>query len=559
MRIAPAHVDASALRDDTLTTAQRVRVLYGLGLQAAVVGSPAHLDDAERYLVEAASQAGAAGLQRWRAQALASLAFNVNYLRGDLEIAASTIHAVHELVHPDSQQAAYAHIVGALVDIDLGRHRGAAQSLSRARVLGLRLRSDNILGFVAWVEAHFAAAREDHAGLMLWLEEAERRAGTWFESVYGHVFLLDAAVLSGQVDDEPRAAEYLQRAAARDDAVTPAMAQLATALHAGRFGDPHDAGALLEAVVVGGMVPRRSLWHAQTLRALAVLRGGDPDTARALLADATALAADVSDRGLPERLEPLVLRALAAVAPDLGSPDEYGLRLLGGFDIVRGGVVLPPPPGRAGELIAMLALRKGRSMPLEDAIERLWPDAAPGIGRQRLRNVLTRVRSAVGELVRRDRNDVVLAPEVTIDVEQFVTACTVAKAATGSRQVAQARDALRYYVGDLLPAFGYAEWAAMPRERLRARAAEMHAILAADAQARGDLETAIQAISHLCDLDPMNEAHPLRAARVLEAAGQPGRARAWWARTDQVCAELGLPLPDRGPADRLRASSISRG
>lgn len=550
MRGRRAQADVNALGGSDLTSAQRVRLLYSLGLQAALIGSPQHLDEAERYLVEAAGQAGAAGLRRWQAQALGSLAFNVHYLRGDLDRGAAGIASALALCDPHSQQAAYAHIIAALIDIDYGHHANVIRSLSRARAMGLRFGNENILGFVAWTEAHFTAAREDQAGTILWLEETERRTGTWFDTVYGHVFLLDAAVMCGQVDHQAQAEEYLSRAAARPPDVPPIMTELVTALHAGRFGEPAAASRQLAAVLTSGQLPQRALWQVQAIRALAEHRGGDPDTARTLLADATALAEVVTDRGLPDRLEPASMRTLAAVAPDPGSPDDYRVRLLGAFELTRGGVVLTPPSGRAGELVAMLALRRGRRISIDDAAERLWPEAAPGAGRQRLRNVLMRVRSAVGDIVLRDRDDVILAKDVTIDVEQFVRESTVARAAVGPAQVEHARSALVYYIGDLLPSITYADWTDIPRDRLRARALSLHEILAADAEQRGDLETAVHTLTRMHELDPLSETHPLRAARLLTAAGQPGRARAWWARTDQICAELGLPLPDRADAVR---------
>lgn len=545
---APPPMLPAALVAADLTPARRVRLMYELGLQAAVIGTPAHLSTAERYLTEAASQAQVAGLRRWRAQALGSLVFNVHYLRGELDRAAASITSVLALCDPDSQQAAYSRILAAQIDIDYGHHASAVQSLSAARAAAIRLRNDNILAFVAWVQARFAASREDQASALLWLEEAERRAGTWFSSVYGHVFLLDAAVTCGQVGAEEQAARFLQRAAQRPSDVPQAMVHLATALHAGRFGEPAAASAALAELVTGGQIPQRFLWQVQLLRALAEHRGGDSDAARTLLADAIGRAEAITDRSLPERLDPAAMRELAAVAPAPGSPDDYRIRLLGAFEIVRGGVLLASPSGRAGELVAMLALRRDRRMSVDDAVERLWPGSAPGVGRQRLRNVLLRVRSAVGDLVGRSGNDVVLAAGAVIDVEQFLRAAAVARAAKGDARAAHARAALDFYIGDLLPPFAYADWAQAPRERLRERALALHTIVAADAERRCDIDAAIGALTHMHDLDPLSEAHPLRAARLLTAAGQPGRARAWWARADQICAELGLPLPERATA-----------
>lgn len=538
-------VDRNALTATEMTAAARVRALYSAGLRATVIGSPAHLDEAEWYLGEAASQAKVAGLRRWRAQALSSLVFNVHYLRGDLDRAAASIRAVLDLCDPQSQQGAYSRILAALIDIDYGHHASAIQSLSTARATAIRLGNENILGFVAWVQARFAASREDQASAFLWLEEAERRAGTWFASVYGHIFLFDAAIICGQVGAEPQATEYLRRASGRPADVPQAMVQLVFGLHQGRFGEPTAASRALAELITGGQIPQRFLWQVQVLRAYADHRRGDTTAARALLADATELAAAVTDRGLPDRLEPAVMRTLASVAPEHGSPDVYRIRMLGALEIVRGGVLLAPPTGRAAELIAMLALRRDRRLRIDEASERLWPESAPGTGRQRLRNVLMRTRMACGDLVLRDRDHVTLATGVTIDVDEFMRSAVVARAATGVERVDRARAALAYYIGDLLPSFAYAEWADIPRERLRSGALTLLDVIAGDAERTGDIETAIQSLTRMHDLDPMRETYPLRAARILTAAGQPGRARSWWTRAEQICAELGLPLPAR--------------
>lgn len=86
----------------------------------------------------------------------------------------------------------------------------------------------------------------------------------------------------------------------------------------------------------------------------------------------------------------------------MASPDEIGnlptlrLRMLGGFEMVRDGVILPlPPTPKSRSLLAYLILCKQRLVHRETICALLWPDESEAAARKALRTALWRIRSAL--------------------------------------------------------------------------------------------------------------------------------------------------------------------
>jgi predicted ATPase len=173
------------------------------------------------------------------------------------------------------------------------------------------------------------------------------------------------------------------------------------------------------------------------------------------------------------------VRALRAVpAPTAGC---WQLRLLGGLDARNGDVVLARFPTRPIALLMVrLALAPGRAHAREALAELLWPGAAPGLGRSRLRHALSTLRVLLepigvlpGTTMQIDRDNVRLnAASVATDVAEFER-CVRA----GLHD-----DARTLYRGELLPGF-YDDWVLEERERLAA----LHGSLAAPAGAAAAL------------------------------------------------------------------------
>ena len=95
----------------------------------------------------------------------------------------------------------------------------------------------------------------------------------------------------------------------------------------------------------------------------------------------------------------------------------WEITLLGSFSVRRYGEPVSLPLSLAAQGLKIVALHE--KIPVEELVELLWPDAAPGVGTRRLRNVLWRVRAASGELLERDDNFIRLAQDAMTDVGRF--------------------------------------------------------------------------------------------------------------------------------------------
>ena len=148
------------------------------------------------------------------------------------------------------------------------------------------------------------------------------------------------------------------------------------------------------------------------------------------------------------------------------------VRLLGGFVLDDGHLPITRLPSRAATvLLARLALWPQRFHPREELVDLLWPGAPADVGRNRLRQTLSTLRSLIEPaggpaVLHADRLGLrVLPGSLGCDVavfEQFVREGQFALAA-------------QVYRGELLPGF-YDEWVHEERLRLQALALQMQTV-----------------------------------------------------------------------------------
>lgn len=166
------------------------------------------------------------------------------------------------------------------------------------------------------------------------------------------------------------------------------------------------------------------------------------------------------------------------------------LRLLGTMELHVRGQVLRQFGGRtAALLLARLALAPRKAHPRETLVDLIWPDAELDAGRNRLRNALSVLRSALAaagceEMLLADRESVRLAPgALACDVQRF-------EEAVGRQQWVDARHT---YAGELLPGH-FEEWVLEERQRLACLAERIPAGLpelsSAEQQAMGLIDRA---------------------------------------------------------------------
>ena len=191
------------------------------------------------------------------------------------------------------------------------------------------------------------------------------------------------------------------------------------------------------------------------------------------------------------------------------------------------------PSRRSVQLVALLALAPHRQLTTEQVMDALWPDLAPEAARAQLHKTATLARQAMGsrEAVELRGGMVRFWPGADAVVDAAVMEDEAAHA-LASGEAGRCAEVARRFAGELLPEERYEEWAAGPRERLRALHLEL-------LRAGGQWEA-------LVDADPTDEeAHRelmrehVRAGRLHAAIRQFQRARTILAR------ELGvLPAPE---------------
>lgn len=242
---------------------------------------------------------------------------------------------------------------------------------------------------------------------------------------------------------------------------------------------------------------------------------------------------------------------IPAPPPSAFAQDKTGVqvRLLGGFEVRWNGVVQDVPSGTVTSLIEVVALRG--SLPADELIELLWPDAGTDAGRNRLRNVLSRIRRQIApEIVRREGAMVALGGRVRVDATHF---SAQANAALQTGDPVELGAAAASYGGELLPEDRYADWCAATRERLTSLYLRLLDLLAENACDAGDYQTAVGYLEAGIDADPYEEARYLRVAELHSEAGHRSRALAVLQRAQSAAAVLDAPV---GPAVRAAMTRL---
>jgi DNA-binding SARP family transcriptional activator len=227
-----------------------------------------------------------------------------------------------------------------------------------------------------------------------------------------------------------------------------------------------------------------------------------------------------------------------------GDPDpgRFTIVLLGGFSITSDGGEVTPPPGMASQLVKMVALHD--AVAVDEAVELLWPDAAPGVGRTRLRNVLSRLRSVTGDVVVRHNDQLRLAAGTVTDVAQFEAAAAkvVGTSVVNDPQIdAAALLAVQRYSGELLPADRFVPWTISIRQRLLRQ--YLAAVDAAAERASGDgrFADALVLLEDAIVADPYDETRYIRAGQILVTLGRRSGAAGMARQARAVAAQLGVP------------------
>ena len=514
-----------------------VRALLARARALAWRGTAAATRQADRMFVEVAERCRALGHSEWLGFVLFWRGNTIYLENGDLRRAEELMREALTVLGADSPRRSTVLVFHADALAALGELEAAERALDEAQEIADRDDDEKSLAYVAWLRAALASLRGDPMTTERLLREVERDARDWFESTTGATFLAEAAEMLDRVGLAAEAQSYLARARERapdDEFVLQAQATLLA-----RSGDPMQALDALQQLTRGNWLQKRLIWRHTALTAWATFRAGR-DGSGALAARALEQAHASGGPAVAPVGEPQLIAALAPLAEEAGSAlarellldgRELLVRLFGMPRVIRAdGSGVELPAGKPGELVRMLALHS-HGLPVEAVLESFFPEAPPAASRQRLRQVLTRLRAAAGEIVTRSGDTLALVP-AWVDVREFHAAADRVRPRRGSSSVQHAYAALALHSGPLLPGDPYAAWAQEARDDVEYRHLALLDLVAADAAARGSHQEALTALEAAREQDPSDPERDSRIAVLLRALGRDGAAR-YLSQTDE--------------------------
>jgi DNA-binding SARP family transcriptional activator len=506
------------------------RALMAKAQTLAWTGTDAAARQADRMFAQAAEIFAELGDREWEGSALLRRGHSVCYQSlGDLPRAEALMRQALDTWDPGSSRRPTAITSYVDVLIDMGKLDAAEAALDEAAELAeLPGAQVHARAFIGWSRARAAAGRDDAFKTERFLREVDREsAGSeWFETHIGSAFLLEAAELLDRVGLREQALGYLARARKLDNDADGAVRATDAVLLA-RTGDPFEALTSLQEIVRSEWIEKRLVWRYLLLAGWATFRAGRSGTGE-LVARALAEALSCGGVEIARSGEPVLVSALAPLGERAGSQParelmlgnrELIVRLFGHAGVTYAdGRTVELPSGMPGELVRMLAIHE-HGLPVDVVLDTLFPDAPADAARQRLRQVLTRLRAAVGEIVVREEDRLRLAP-AWVDVREFLAASNRVRAAQGQRAVLLAYAALALHGGNLLPDDTYAEWAQETRDEVTYRHLAMLDLVAADAGSRGSHHEAITALEAALAEDPDERSRHTAIAEHLRALGR---------------------------------------
>jgi DNA-binding SARP family transcriptional activator/tetratricopeptide (TPR) repeat protein len=533
-----AAIDAAGADDEIAT----VRALMARGRALAWMGTDTASRRADRVFCEVAERCRALGRTEWQGFAVFWRGQSVYFQNGDLRRGRSLMAEALEVLGPDSAYRSTVLTFYADALAGLGDWTAAEAALTEAADIADRDDDGKTRAYVAWGRAQIASARGDALATERLLREAERDRGDWFDSHTGVTFLAAGAEMLDRVGLSAEALGYLKRASARapdDEFVRQARATLLA-----RSGNPMEALEALQGLAQGMWLEKRHMWRLALLTAWATFRAGR-DVAGELAARGLEQVTAVSGIEAALSAESELVLALAPLAEQAGSATarqlllgerELLVRLFSPARVVAAdGRVLRLPAGKPGELVRLLALHE-HGLPVEVVLDEFFGETPPAAARQRLRQILTRLRAGAGELVIRDGEMLRLRP-AWVDVREFNALADRVRTTRSSRAMQLAYGALALRTGPLLTADRYATWAEEIRRQVEYRYLALLDLVAADAAARGAHHEALTALDAALAQDPEDERRYPVVAEQLHALGRHDTAQYLTQRTGRELRE----------------------
>ena len=140
-------------------------------------------------------------------------------------------------------------------------------------------------------------------------------------------------------------------------------------------------------------------------------------------------------------------------------------RILGPLEVVREGSVLPTPPNKPRALLALLLLRRGEAVGVDELADDLWGEQPPATATKSIQVYVSQLRKSLGEgvLETRGRGYALVADDDAVDAARFerlLDRGTELRAAGEPKAAAEVlTEALTLWRGPALADFTYEPWA----------------------------------------------------------------------------------------------------
>jgi tetratricopeptide (TPR) repeat protein len=425
----------------------RARLLMAESIVDLLHQQPDAEEPARAMLQEATALLRVNGEREWEADAWLSLGFGADLRAGRIGLAVDHIERALALCSPGTQMRGRVLTFLAEVYSHAGRADDAEAALREVADLASSRDDVALTAYVAWSTALVACRRGDLAATREQLAVVEAHRGEWHALPAGVAFHAEAAEMLaslGEYDDARTQLAVARRLpAAADFGNAFDMAELVLAA---RVGDPADVPALAARCAPTPL----TAWRIRLLEAWAAERGGDPDRARQLAAEALAEAEAIGHPEIVEAVEPeLALWARSAPSERSAAARRAGtirLRLIGATAVETPSGARQPRRGDETTLLAAVAARHDADV--DEVLDLLWPGEDDAVARRRLRNTLNRLRGSVGEVVVRRGDRLGVHPEATVDAHLVVQAARI-RHTVPELGVEAARRALSLVTGEL--------------------------------------------------------------------------------------------------------------
>lgn len=497
-----------------------------------------------------------------------SLAMGVLISLGRIEESLALLHDLLSAPDLSDAERSWMMLGEAFVLANSGRLDAADDRFVQIAEIGTLQVNPRLKGAAAWGRALVATCRNDLQQTLQWISTAQNTALDPDHDFLGSQFNLDASVMLGALGELDEAERYLQRATHMTSAF-PAQTTLARFVLDARRGELGDVEAQLAATAPS------QWWRVQLVSAHAAARSGDMERAQQLSGDAyrELLALGFHDAALlGERREQEALRAMLRAedhrepeaAVPAGRERESGairLSVIGPtVTVVSGSEVIALPPGNPQRLVGV-TVAQGGSATFDQLSEAIWPGEDVETSRNRLRNVLLRLRKAAGEVLVRTGNGVRMAPGVSCDLDDFNRLARDASSALRADPDLAghlARRAIDVGEGPLFAEFEYEDWAAEARRTTETKLIELFDLLSIQAEDVGDFAAASRYADGALRFDRYSDSRHRRQADLYVLQGRHAAAAAALESAAAAARELGGDHALGDEDDDLRGFEVPR-